>query len=446
MAELQQWIDRISGAVWGPGTVGAMLLLGGYFTVRCGFLQFLRPDRWLVGTLRQLLRREDAAEGGLTRSQALATALAGTMGTGNIAGVATAITLGGPGAVLWMWVSAAFGMMIKYAETVLAVKFRQRTAEGWQGGAMEVMTHGLGCPGLGLVFAGCCLLSSLGMGNMAQGNAIAQALHRSFGVSPAVTGTVCAVLLGLVICGGVKRIARVAEAALPVLSLLYLAGGLAVIAAHGDRLLLSLASILREAWSGQAAAGGVAGAGISAAMRHGFSAGIFSNEAGLGSSGMIYAAADRAQPVEQGLWSIFEVFADTMVVCTVTALAILTSGAADTGLTGADLTIAAFETVFGRWGSAIIAGAIALFAFASMIGWAYYGERSCRRLSGGSGTGYRALFIGAAALGCVLELRLVWGLSEIFNGLMAFPNLLTVAALHRVVIDETRAARQKRSS
>lgn len=434
MAAFQEWIQRVSGVVWGPVTVTIMMAIGLYFTVQNRFLQFRRPDLWLVGTVKQLFRREKHTGPGISKNQALATALAGTMGTGNIAGVATAMTLGGPGAVFWMWVSAGVGMMIKYAETVLAVRFRQKNPDGtWQGGAMEVMERGLGKPVLALVFAACCMMASLGMGNMAQGNAIAQSLHHAFDIPPRITAVVCAGLIALVICGGVKRIARVAEAAIPVLSVLYGLGGLAVILVHLDQLLPSLMAIVSGAFTGRAAVGGLAGTGIAAAMRHGFSAGIFSNEAGLGSSGMLYAAAEDAQPVEQGMWSIFEVFVDTMVVCTITALAILTSGVTDPALTGADLTIAAFATVFGPLGSGIIALAITLFAFASMIGWAYYGERSYCKLSGGRCGGYRMLFIAAAALGCVMQLEMVWGLSEIFNGLMAVPNLMAVVLLAPLV-------------
>ncbi len=427
---IQDAIRRISGMVWGPGTVAVMLAIGLYFMLQSRFLPLRRPDLWLTGTVRQLCRRERARAGTITRRQALATALAGTMGTGNIAGVATAISLGGAGAVFWMWVSGCAGMMLKYAETVLAVHFRRRTPDGgWQGGAMEVITYGLHAPRLAAVYAGCCMLASFGMGNMAQSNTIAQSLHHTFRLPPAWTAAGCALCVGLVICGGVRRIAQVAETAIPLLSLLYGIGGLAVIGCHLPQLGPVLADIVTGALNGRAAVGGAAGIGVTVAMRHGFSAGIFSNEAGLGSSGMVYAAAEDADPAEQGLWGMFEVFVDTIVVCTITALAILTSGVHESGQTGAELTIAAFETVFGAWGSAIVAVSIALFALASMLGWAYYGERSCRTLSGGTGRGYRALFIGAAALGCLLRLEAVWGLSEIFNGLMVVPNLIALVLL-----------------
>lgn len=425
---LQQWVDRISGIVWGPGTVAVMLLIGAYFTVRSGFLVF-RPRLWLTETLRRLTVREKPGSR-LTRRQALATALAGTMGTGNIAGVATAIALGGPGAVFWMWVSGCAGMMIKYAETALAVKFRHRTKGGrWQGGVPEVLTYGLGMKRMAAVFAVCCVLASFGMGNMAQGNTIAQSLRHAFRVPPTWTAAGCAMAAGLVICGGLGRIGRVAERVIPLLSILYGAGGLIVIGCHASQVGPALWSIVTGAFSGQAAVGGVAGATVAAAMRYGFSAGIFSNEAGLGSSGMIYAAADDADPTEQGLWSMFEVFVDTMVVCSITALAILTSGVCGQGLSGADLTIAAFETVFGPWGSGMVAVSVALFAWASMLGWACYGEQSWRTLTRSGGGVYRFLFIGAAALGCLLRLELVWGMSEIFNGLMAVPNLIALVLL-----------------
>ncbi len=428
------FVSRASSAMWGAPTVAGMMAIGGALTVQNGFLQFRHVRRWLGATIGQLLRPHRAD--GISRAQALATALAGTMGTGNLIGVAIAIAMGGPGAVFWMWASAAVGMMIKYGETVLAVKYRRRTADGWSGGAMEVLTDVLHCPRLAALFAVGCVLASFGMGCMAQANAIAQAVRGAFGVPSAVCGAVCAGLTAAVICGGLKRIAGVAEKLIPLLSLAYGVGGLVVIGAHWNRILPAFGAIFAGAFAPRAAMGGISGAGIAAAMRYGFANGIFSNEAGLGSSAMAYAAADDAQPVAQGFWAIFEVFADTFVVCTITALALLTSGAAPEA--GAGWVIAAFATCFGRFGGQFVALSIALFAFASMLGWAFYGARGWTRL-GGSVRAYRALFVAAAFVGSLAQLELVWGLSELFNGAMAVPNLIAVVMLAPVIRAETRA-------
>ena len=425
-------VQAVSGAIWGVPTVAVMMCIGAVLTVQNRFLQFRHTRLWLHETMGQALHPEKRGAG-ITRAQALATALAGTMGVGNIAGVAAALSCGGPGALFWMWGSALFGMMIKYAETVLAVRYRR--ADGphrWVGGPMEVLEDGLHCPALAICFAAFCVMASFGMGNMTQANAVAQAMQKGFHIAPAVSAACCAAVLAVVIFGGLGRIARVAEALIPALTVLYCVGGVAVIALHIDRLVPCLAQVVSEAFSLRAAAGGT----MAAAMRYGFSHGIFSNEAGLGSSAMVYAAAEDARPVEQGFWGIFEVFADTIVVCTITGFAILTSGVSLAGETGAALTIAAFETTFGRAGGQFIAASIALFAFASMLGWAYYGERGATRL-GGSIPVYRVLFAASALLGGVLRLELVWGISEIFNGLMSVPNLIAVVCLAPQVRAET---------
>lgn len=433
--KLVDWVSRAGNIVWGTPTVIGLMGIGAVLTVQNGFLQFRQIRLWLGATLGQLVRphRTD----GITRVQALATALAGTMGTGNLIGVAIALSMGGPGAVFWMWASAAVGMMIKYGETVLAVKYRRRTDAGWSGGTMEVLEDVLHWPWLATLFAAGCVLASFGMGNMAQANAISQAMRGAFGLPEAGCGVICAGLTAAVICGGLKRISAVAEKLIPLLSLAYGIGGILVILTHANRILPAFGAIFSGAFAPQAAVGGLTGSGIAAAMRHGFANGIFSNEAGLGSSAMAYAAADDAQPVAQGFWAIFEVFADTFVVCTVTALAILTSGTPPQA--GADWVMAAFSTCFGQIGGQFVALAIALFAFASMLGWAYYGIRGFTRL-GGSVRAYQILFVLAAFAGCVARLELVWNLSELFNAGMALPNLIAVVRLAPVIRSETRAA------
>ena len=435
---LEQAIETINRVLWGPVLTVPMLLIGLWFSIRLHFFQFTGISVWLKQTVGRAFRHSDKTSG-ISPFQTLATALAGTMGTGNIVGVAAAIAAGGPGTVFWMWLSALFGMMTKYAETVLAVRFRRRGKSGeWQGGAMEYMEHGLHCRWMSLLFGVFCVFASFGMGNMTQVHSISSALSGAFGAPPRLVGLAVALLLGLIICGGIRRIAGFAEKLIPSLSILYTLGGLVVIFYHSEQLPVVLRDIFRTALLPQSVVGGVAGYGIQSAMRYGFARGIFSNEAGLGSSGMVYATAEHASPAEQGMWGIFEVFADTILVCTVTALAILTAVPQDSGLSGAALTIAAFSTVFGRTGSVLIAVAITLFAFASMVGWAYYGERGMCRLAGRkSAPVYRALFLICAALGAVLRLELVWGMSEIFNALMALPNLIALLWLTPQVLEES---------
>ncbi|MDD6174593.1 MAG: sodium:alanine symporter family protein [Firmicutes bacterium] len=437
---LEEFAEKLSGMIWGPAMVAAMLFVGIWFTFRASGIQFLHFGTCLRCTVGSLLHgKKEKGSGGITKFQALSAALAGTMGTGNIVGVATALSMGGAGAVFWMWFSALFGMMTKYAETLLAVRFRKKDSAGqWVGGAMEYIEDGLGKRWLAGVFGVCCVFASLGMGNMTQANAIADAVQGIGAVSPWVTGVVLAAVLAMVIFGGLTRIASVTEKLIPALSVLYTLAALAVIVLHADRLPGVFAEIFKQAFSLSAAVGGAAGSGVRAAMRYGFSRGIFSNEAGLGSSGMVYAAAEDARPVEQGMWGIFEVFVDTVVVCTVTAAAILSSGVLTQGKTGAALTAAAFETVLGPVGSWFVSVSIVLFALASMLGWAYYGERGFCRLAGEKGAPlYRAVFLCAAAAGSAAKLELVWNLSEIFNGLMALPNLYAILCLSPVVVQET---------
>ncbi len=437
---LEGAVQAVNRFLYGPAMVGVLLAVGLYFSVKTRFFQLTKWKLWMKKTIFSTGRKKHSKpEKGLSQFQALATALAGTMGTGNIVGVATALAMGGPGAIFWMWISAFVGMMTKYAETVLAVLYRRKNAKGqWLGGAMEYIEQGLGKRWLASFFAVFCIFSSFGMGNMTQSNSIADAMFSSFQISPRITGGVVVVLTGLVIFGGLTRIATVSERIIPALSVLYILGGLLVMGVHFDNIPKALGDIVTGAFSFQAAAGGVGGYVMVAAMRYGVGRGIFSNEAGLGSSGMVYAAAENGNAAEQGMWGIFEVFADTIVVCSITALAILTSGAMESGHTGAQLCAAAFQTVFGGAGRYFIAGSIAVFAFASMLGWAYYGERGLSYLVGERlAAVYKLLFLLFAYLGCVSRLEFVWNLSEAFNGLMAIPNVIALWALAPQVLDTT---------
>lgn len=437
---LNNGIQKLNGVLYGPIMIGIILAVGIYFSIKTHFFQFSKWNLWMKKTILSTGKRaKGKKEKGISQFQALATALAGTMGTGNIVGVATALVMGGPGAIFWMWLSAFVGMMTKYAETVLAVLYRRKNEKGqWIGGAMEYIERGLGKKWMASLFAVFCIFASFGMGNMTQANSIADAMASAFRVSPTVTGGVVVFLTALVIFGGISRIAKVSERIIPVLSIVYILGGLLVIAVHFPQVPNAIGWIFTSAFSFQAAAGGVGGYAIIAAMRYGVGRGIFSNEAGLGSSGMVYAAAENGNAAEQGMWGIFEVFADTVVVCSITALTILTSGAIDGGTTGAQLCASTFETIFGSAGTYFVSISIAIFAFASMIGWAYYGERGLSYLVGEKlSIIYKLLFLLFAYLGCISQLEFVWNLSEAFNGLMAIPNLIAVIALAPQVLDTT---------
>ena len=465
MEFLETLNNAVSGFIWGPGTLAFFLLLGIYLTARLDFFQVKKCRLWLGTTLFSIFSRAEVRRSRdrvtLSRFQALTTALAATIGTGSVVGVATAIFFGGPGAVFWIWTSAFFGMMIGFTEKTLGVLYRYKNPKGeWVGGAMIYMERGLGCKWLGLLFSLFCVLASLSSGNMAQANSIATALHSALGWDRLATGMVVAVLLGIVIIGGLGRIASVSEKLVPFMAGAFVLGGLAVIFAHIQNLVPVLLNIFQCAFTPRAAGGGVAGYTIAHAMRYGIARGVFSNEAGLGSSVMIHSASDVKEPTEQGMWGILEIFVDTMVVCTITALVILTTGvydqkialaelaakAMDGGyrmdetLLGAPLASAAFSTVFGNWGGIFVAVSIALFAFSSLLCWAYYGERGLAYLAGTprfSGA-YKIIFTGMALVGSVADLSTVWAVSDTFNGLMLLPNLVAIALLSPKVIRVTR--------
>ena len=432
----------------GPVVLAAFLLTGLWFTLLSGGFQITRVHTWLGSTLATLFpRRGRAAESkpggkGFSQLQAMSTVLAATVGTGNIVGVASALALGGPGAVFWMWISAFLGMMTGFAENVLGLRYRYKGADGsWVGGAMVYMERGLRSRPLACAYALFCTLAALGMGNMTQSNSIALAM-RSFSVPAAVTGAVCAVLVGLALFGGIKRIGAVAERLVPPMVVLYTLGALACLALRAEALPGAVTQIFREAFSLRSAAGGAAGYGIAAALRMGVSRGVFSNEAGLGSSVLAHTATDVKNPAEAGLWAMFEVFVDTLVMCTLTALVILTSGVYDAeyyaqnllaGLPvteGAELTARAMEASLGPLGAGFVSVALAAFGFATLLGWSYYGERSWCYLFGQRGlTIYRMLFVALVAAGAVSSIQLVWDLSDIANALMALPNLAAILLL-----------------
>lgn len=433
--------------IWDPWLLGLFLLVGLYFSLRTGFFQVFRAPLWLKTTLGSLLRpgRERKGEG-LTQLQAMSTALAATIGTGSIAGVATAIFYGGPGAVFWMWISAFLGMMTGCVEKILAVRYRERGKDGgWQGGPMCYMERGLGSRALAVWFSLCCVGASLGGGSLVQANSIAAALEATLGWDRLAVGVVTALLTGAVILGGVGRIGRVSETLVPCMALLFLGGGLLVLVCRAQAIPEALERIIVGAFSPEAVCGGGMGYGMAAAMRYGVARGVFTNEAGMGTSAMAHAAADVQDPGEEGMWGIFEVFVATVLVCSVSALVILTTGAyseetalaairagaVDRAMTGAPLSAAAFSTVLGPAGGLLVAFCLLLFAFTSLLGCSYYGERGLEHLTGTTRwrAGYRAVFLVAVAAGSVGDVSAVWQLADIFNGLMALPNLIALVLL-----------------
>ena len=419
----------LNGYVWGPPMIVLLIGTGVGLTILTGGVQLRR----LTLAMREVLGRRTRAgdSGSVTPFQAVATALASTVGTGNIAGVATAIFLGGPGALLWLWVSGVFGMCTKFAEIVIALHYRERDAAGIsRGGAMYTLSKGLRLPWLGSLFALLTSVAALGIGNMVQANSVADSVETSFGIAPHVTGVVLVMLTGVVIVGGIRRIGEVTQVLVPVMGVVYVVGGLIILAANASAIPAALRLVFDGAFTGTAATGGFAGSTVAMALRHGTARGLFSNEAGLGSAPMVHAAAETDHPVRQGLYGIFEVFIDTLVVCSITGLAILVTGVWDGGATGAALSGEAFrQGLQGSWGDVLVTTSIVLFAFSTIIGWSYYGETAVVYLVGVRGAApYRLAWLVFLYLGATGSLQLVWSVADTLNGLMAIPNLVSVLA------------------
>lgn len=445
--------DLLSRFAWGPVTLFLLALSGFLFSFGTGFFQLRHIRLWWRSTFGSAFRGKSQKTGGITGFQSACTALAATLGTGNIAGVATAIAAGGPGAVFWMWISAFFGTMTGYAENLLAGLYRGKNAKGEPiGGAMFYIEQGLGCRWLALLFSFFCILGSLGMGDMAQANSIATGLQDAFGVPPLLTGLAVAGAVGFAMLGGIQRMGRITERLVPFMAIGYTAAAVCVILANWRQVPMVLNSILQQAFNLQAGLGGLAGYGMKQALQVGVARGVSSNEAGLGSSVMANSAAG-SPPVVQGMWGVFEVAVDTLLMCTLTALAILCSGVYDPARyaaalgtnafsalpNGAALTADAFRSVFGPGGGALIAVSLMLFAFSTLLGWSYYGERAVEYLFGpGALVPYKLLYLSCIVIGCVTRLDLVWQISDTFNGLMVLPNLLAVLWLSPQVFRETR--------
>lgn len=424
--------SAISSFVWGVPMLGIFLGTGFFLSAKNGFFQIFGVRKWVDKTVFSAIKsrknRVKAADGSVSQLGALTSALAACLGTGNIVGVATAVCSGGPGAVFWMCVSAILGMMTCCCENILGIKYRVKNSLGmWTGGPMLYIERGLGMKRLAGVYAVLLTGASLGMGNMTQSNSIACGLS-GFGIPPIVSAVIIAVLVAVSISGGLKRITAVSEKLIPVLSVVFITGCFAIIAVNIKNLPACLSTVLREAFTLKAASG----FGLAKAARYGISRGVFSNEAGLGSSAIIHAAADCKSAGEQGMWGILEVFIDTVFMCTVTAAAILTSGAWQPGspLNGVELCSAVFESVFGRAGGCFLNGCICLFAFATLIAWSYYGKSGAEYLFGtGSGKIYNIIYICVAFVGALTKLESVWSVSDTLNGLMAIPNIFALLLL-----------------
>ncbi len=425
--------------LWGGPLLAVFLAVGLWYSFGSGFFPLFGLPTWWSVTVGSLFRRKkDRKEGrGVTQLQALSTALAATIGTGSIAGVATAIVYGGPGAVFWMWISALLGMAVSCAEKTLAVRHREKGPDGrWQGGPMEYIAKGLHLPGLAKVFALFCVAETLAGGNLAQANSIATALSAAGGANPVVVGVVLAVVTFIVLAGGIKRIGQLCELLVPAMALLFVGSGLAVIAVNWQAVPGAFRQIVAYAFSPRAMAGGYA---MGTALRYGVARGVFTNEAGLGMSSIAHACADVDEPAEQGMWGIFEVFFATVVICTVSALVILTSGVYDSvqvlplaeagtvpeGMLGAPLTAAGFATLFGEAGEWIVSVSLLLFAFTSLLGSGYYGRRGVETLTGSRWARrlYQLAFPVCIVLGAIGDLTAVWQLVDVFNGLLAAVNL-----------------------
>ncbi len=463
MQTIHDVISATSGFVWGAPMLILLVGTGIYLTLLLKGLQF----RQLLPSLYYALikRKEEGAEGDISHFQALMTALAATVGVGNIAGVATAIAAGGPGALFWMWMTGLFGMATKFSEAVLGVKYREVDARGnMAGGPMYYLRDGVGGwfgKTLGFLFALFAAFATFGIGSMVQSNSVADALQSAFGVPPLWTAAVIAALAALVILGGIRSIGRVTGFFVPIMIVFYIVGGLIVLAVNWRGLPAIVSAVFGGAFTPTAAIGGFAGAGVRAGIRWGVARGVFSNESGLGTGGIAAAAAQTTEPVRQALVSMTQTFIDTIVVCSITGFAIIATGAwtrvdpiTGAAFTGAPLTAQAFETGLpGTFGDAIVALGLAFFAFSTILGWGYYGERAIEYLLGERAIKpYRVVFIASAFLGAaVLQLaaqqrqgfQLVWDFSDVMNGAMAIPNLIGLLILSPVILRETRGYFQR---
>lgn len=438
METFEAIVGKVGAFAWGPPMLILLVGTGFWLTFSLRGLQFTKLGHALY--LALIKRKEDTDEpGDITHFQALMTALSATVGTGNIAGVATAIAVGGPGALFWMWITGLVGMATKYAEAILAVKYRVVDENGeMSGGPMYYISKGLNLPWLGAVFAIFASIAAFGIGNMVQSNSVADAVEATFSIPTWITGVVLMACTAAVVLGGIKSIGRVTSILVPIMIVFYMAAALFIIFANIAEVPGALAFIVKQAFNPTAAAGGFAGATVMLAIRMGVARGVFSNESGLGSAPIAAAAAQTKHPATQALVSMTQTFIDTLIVCTMTGLVLILTGAWSSGKTGAELTTVAFQSGIPG-GALIVTIGIVLFAYSTMLGWCYYGEKSIEYLFGvKSVLPYRIVFVILIGVGAVAKLSLVWNISDTLNGLMAIPNLIGLILLTPVVVSETK--------
>lgn len=439
---------QINSVVWGPIMLTLLIGTGLLLSIRMGFPQFTKFAYVMKNTIGSLFnsKQHKKDDSGVSPFQAVATAMAGTIGTGSITGIATALVSGGPGAIFWMWISALLGMVTKYSEIILSLHFREKNDEGlWVGGPMYYIQNGLGLKWLAVLFAIFAALTCFGTGNATQANSISVALDATLGIDPFWTAVVLTLIVGAVILGGIRRIASVNEKLVPFMAVFYVIVAVIALILNIDKVPAAFALIFQEAFNFQAAAGGAAGYGIMVAMRYGFARGVFSNEAGLGSAPIAHAASSNKNPVDQGIWGMFEVFFTTIIICTLTALVIITTGVMETtDYIGSALSIAAYNAVIPGIGGVGVTLATVLFATSTTLGWAYYGEKAVEYLFHKSKlavTIYRIVYVAFVFIGAAGgsgSLDLIWGISDTMNGLMAIPNLVGIIGLSGIVVKLTK--------
>ena len=449
MNELNGFFEALSGYVWGVPLLVLLVGTGVLLTVRLRLLQLFMLPHALYETF---VKPKSNEQGDISHFQALMVALAATIGTGNIIGVATAISVGGPGALFWMWITAVFGMATKYAEGVLAVKYRIVDENGeMAGGPMYYIERGLGLKWLGVLFALFGSIAAFGIGNMVQANAVAGNIKATLGLSPLVTGIILALLTCIVILGGVRNIGRVSAIMVPVMAVIYMTGCLVILARYAVDVPGALLQVFQGAFTGTAATGGFIGSAVMLAIQKGVSRGVFSNESGMGSAPIAAAAAKTNEPCEQALVSMTGTFIDTIIVCTMTGLVLIVTGAWHSGAEVSALTKSAFDIGLpGNWGGFIVSFGIVFFAYSTIIGWAYYGEKCIEYLLGVKALlPYRLVYSLFVFIGASVKLELVWNFADVMNGLMAVPNLIGLLGLSGIVVAETnrfQAARKEKKA
>ena len=456
MEQVEKFIHWLNdNIVWGPVMLVLLVGTGIWLTLILRGLQFGMLFYALKQAFRPHPKKDDGSdhEGDVSHFGALMTALSATIGTGNIAGVATAVVTGGPGAVFWMWITAIFGMATKYGEGVLAVKYRVTNSKGeMSGGPMYYIENGLGkkWKWLAFLFAFFGVMASFGIGSTVQANSVAQAVHSSFGIDTWITGVVLTLITAFVVLGGIQSISRVSSVVVPFMAVLYIVGGLVVVAMHFDLLLPALKVIMQDAFTGQAVAGGVVGTVI----RYGVARGVFSNEAGMGSAPIAAAAAKTDHPVRQALVSMTGTFLDTIIVCSITGIVLVMGILQSNGgafavpdLNGAALTTATFDAMLSGYGGWVVTIGLIFFAYSTTLGWCYYGEKCATYVFGDKSVPmYRVIYVATVMLGTVLSMDMVWAAADTFNGLMAVPNLIALLLLSKVIVQETRDFKAKRAS